>query len=102
MPFQFNALAVLKLFKGHKRELFCALCLMVSAGLLYKRGINDTFAIVVPGCFFVGYLVFECVGYYFQYQMKKLDIRKIEATKGRAVQQKTARAVARRHKKDDQ
>lgn len=100
MPFDFNALSALKLFKGHKRELFGALCLIVTAGLIYRRGVNDVLAILVPGCFFIGYLVFECVGYYFQYKMKKLEISKIEATEGRRVRQKSAKAVARRRNND--
>ncbi|MCO5153406.1 MULTISPECIES: hypothetical protein [unclassified Shinella] len=98
MAFEFNALAVLKLFKGHKRELFGALCLIVTAGLLYKRGINDIVAILVPAGFYLGYLVFECVGYYFQYQMKKLEIAKIEATEAKRVQSKAQKAVIRRSK----
>ncbi len=100
MPFEFNALSVLKLFKGHKRELFGALCLIVTAGLLYQRGINDAWAILAPGGFFLVYLVFECVGYYFQYNMKKLEIAKLEATEAKRVQSKATKAVTRRRKHD--
>lgn len=100
MPFELNALAALKLFKGHKRELFGALCLIVTAGLLYKRGINDTLAILAPGGFFLVYLAFECVGYYFQYQMKRLEISKIEATEAKRIQAKANRAVTRRRKNE--
>lgn len=98
----FNPLSALKLFKGYRRELFCALCLILSVGLIYSREINDRtdiFFAIMPMLAFVVYLVFECVGYYFMLQMKQLDVRKIEATKGQSARNTVARSARRRQKK---
>lgn len=96
MTLDLLGMAILKLVKGYRRELFLALALLLTVFLLIRRGVIDTLAIFAPGFFSILYLASECIDYYFQYRMKQLDCRRIEADQGLVVRRKAAAAIARR------
>lgn len=49
MTLDLLGMAILKLFKGYRRELFLALALLLTVFLLIRRGVIDTLAIFAPG-----------------------------------------------------
>lgn len=95
MPLEFSVAGILKLFKGHRRELFAALCLVMTV-VLMSRGVDYGLSILIPGGFFIVYILFEICVLYYQYRMEELQIRRLEATKGRSAVTKAARTLRRR------